>query len=343
MIEPIGRGESDRPRPYYHTAILNRVAPIATAFLLILPPVVRAAPTVIVVVGAEGTPEYGQQFMAWAGRWQTAARRAEASFAVIGQNTAAQKSDHDQLLARLETEPKEGIDELWLVLIGHGTYDDRTVRFNLRGPDVEETELVRVLASFRRPVIVVNCFACSGALLRRLSGPGRVVITATRSGREREFSRFGDYFSQAIMDPTADYDKDGQTSLLEAYLAASRRVAEFYRSDSRLATEHALLDDNGDALGTPADWFRGIQAVKKASDGASHDGYRAHQFVLVRSDLDRRITPELLARRGELEISVAELREKKNSLPEDEYFTQLEKILLELARIQEQVDQLPRP
>ena len=90
----------------------------------------------------------------------------------------------------------------------------------------------------------------------------RVVVTATRSGDEQNFARFGQYLAEAIADPRADLDKDGQVSLLEAFLTASSRVDEYYRTRSQLATEHALLDDNGDRLGTPADWFRGVRATE---------------------------------------------------------------------------------
>ena len=78
-----------------------------------------------------------------------------------------------------------------------------------------------------------------------------MVVTATRSGSELNFARFGQYLADAIGDPQADLDKDGQVSLLEAFLMASGRVAEFYRTRIELATEHALIDDNGDRLGTP--------------------------------------------------------------------------------------------
>jgi hypothetical protein len=291
--------------------------------------------SVILVVGAEGTAEYGRQFTTWQERWAEAAGNAGASIHVVGRNTGEDGTDLERLGQLFDAEPKDGPGELWLVLIGHGTFDGRTARFNLRGPDVSDSELAGMLAPFRRPLVVIDCSASSGPFLNRLSGADRVVLTATRSGSEENFARFGDFLSAAIADPAADYDKDGQTSLLEAYLAASRRLAEFYRTESRLATEHALLDDNGDGLGTPADWFRGIRAVKKAKDGTTHDGHRAHQFVLVRSEQERRIPPELLAERNRLELAVTQLREQKQQISEQAYYDQLEQLLLDLARLQE--------
>src|SRR5207248_10685476 len=111
-----------------------------------------------------------------------------------------------------------------------------------------------------------------------LSATNRVIVAAARSGYEQNYARFGQYMAEAIADPQADLDKDGQTSLLEAFLMASRRVGEFYNTAGRLATEHALIEDNCDGLGTPAEWFRGIRTVKKAKEGASADGLRAHQM-----------------------------------------------------------------
>jgi hypothetical protein len=163
-----------------------------------------------------------------------------------------------------------------------------------------------------------------------------VIVTATKSGYEQNYARFGRYMAEAIIDPQADLDKDGQTSLLEAFLMASGRVGEFYNSEGRLATEHALLDDNGDGLGTPADWFRGIRAVKKAKEGGSADGLRAHQLHLVRSDQEQKLSAQVRARRDELELAISRLRDTKNQAKEDDYYRQLEKLLLELATLYQQ-------
>ena len=107
----------------------------------------------------------------------------------------------------------------------------------------------------------------------------------------------------------------------------------FYREAGRLATEHALLDDNGDGLGTPADWFRGLRAVKRPKEGAAMDGLRAHQTHLVVSDREAQLPRELRERRDQLEQQAATLRDKKPQLSEKDYYAQLESIMIELARI----------
>ena len=301
--------------------------------------------TVMIVVGAEGTPEYGRMFAAWAERWEQAARRGGADTILLGDAKSTADSDRDRLrqLLHQESAPTDKTGTLWLVLIGHGTFDGRTAKFNLRGPDVSAGELSTWIAASNRHLVIINCASSSGPFVSNLSGPNRVVITATKSGQEHNFARFGDFLSQSIADPLADLDKDGQTSLLEAYLKASRQTEEFYRTEGRLATEHALLDDNGDGQGTRADWFRGIRPVKRPAVDILADGHRAHQFHVVRSTTERKLPSDLRMQRDRLELAVVELRDRKRELDADEYYRQLESLLVPLAEIYEQAESHSTP
>jgi hypothetical protein len=290
---------------------------------------------ILVVVGASGEQDYAKVFSQTADRWRQTAEQAGARWREIGSGDTNGPSDLDRLQGLLADEAKQSSAEFWLVLIGHGTFDGREARFNLRGPDLSASALAAWLKPFQRPVVVLNGASSSGPFIKALSGPGRVIVTATRSGHEQNFARLGSYLAETVADPQADLDKDGQTSLLEAFLMAARQVAEFYQTEGRLATEHALLDDNGDGLGTPADWFRGVRAVKRVEGGASLDGLRAHQLHLVRSASEQRVSPAQRARRDELEQAIARLREAKSGLAEEDYYAQLEKLLLELARLTE--------
>ena len=294
-------------------------------------------PTVIVVVGAEGTEEYGSQFRQWASRWADSAKRGRADVAQIGLDAVGKTYDRDSLKQRLSEAAGPGAktEPLWLILIGHGTFDGKTARFNLRGPDVSTGELAEWLKPMERPIAIINCTSSSGPFLNELSGANRVVITATKSGHEYNFARFGDYLSAAISDPKADLDKDEQTSLLEAFLLASSRVNEFYAREGRLMTEHALLDDNGDKLGTPADWFQGVRATKSAKNGATVDGTRAARLHLIRSTREEQLPAAARARRDDIEVELAALRQRKLQLAEDEYLQQIEPLLVELARLYE--------
>ena len=215
-------------------------------------------------------PSTQAQFDQWADQWQAAAEKAAAESIRIGPTDGSRR--HRPRAITLDPGREVGHGQprepLWIVLIGHGTYDGREAKFNLRGPDVTDLELAEWLAPLKRPVVILDCTSASGPFINRLSGENRVVVTATKSGYEMNFARFGQYLAEAIADQRADLDKDGQVSLLEAFLTASSRVDEYYRTHSQLATEHALLDDNGDRLGTPANWFRGVRATKRAKDGA---------------------------------------------------------------------------
>jgi hypothetical protein len=306
------------------------------AALLLLPSLALADdhPLVVIVVGAEGTPEFGQQFRQWAERWEAAAKQGQAESITIGLAESNEKPDRGLLQQRLTEQPDDQ-RPLWLVLIGHGTFDGKKARFNLRGEDITPEDL-KAWLNAERPTAVINCTSCSGAFLSELSAKGRVVITGTRSGSEYNFARLGDYLSSAIVDPQADLDKDDQTSLLEAFLVAAAKVREFYASESRLATEHALIDDNADRLGTPAEWFVGLRPTKAAKDGAALDGTLARQFVLVRSDAEQKLPEDVRKRRDELELKLAELRQRKSLLEEDAYFAELETLLVELARLSQQ-------
>lgn len=291
--------------------------------------------TVITVVGAPGEEDFGESFHTQADLWTKACEQAGAHQIMIGLDPTSATTDYDRLKQALAAEPKEGTTELWVVLIGHGTFDSKEAKFNLRGPDVSANEFADWLKPFRRPLALIDTSASSAPFLGKLSGPNRVIVTATRSGAEQNYTRFGRYFAQALTDASGDLDKDGEVSVLEAFLSASRRTGEFYKTEGRLSTEHALIDDNGDGLGTPADWFKGTHATKRARDGAALDGARAQQFILVRSATERELSPDQRARRDELEIALAKLRDAKPKLAEADYYSRLEKVLLQLAAIYE--------
>lgn len=290
-------------------------------------------PTVILILGAPGEDDYATNFTRWANQWSQAADQAHAKLIKIGFSSESSGVDRDLLENTLTKEPREGRQPLWLVLIGHGTFDGKKAKFNLRAADITDTDLALWLQPITRPTAVINCASASGPFLNALSAPHRVVVTATRSGHEQNYARFGEYLAEAITNPEADLDKDNQISLLEAFLRASHRVSEFYAAEGRLATEHPLLDDNGDGRGTPPDWFRGVRVVKKAADGAAPDGARAHQFHLIRSTQEQFFSSEGRAKRDELEIAIAKLREQKEKLTADDYYRKLEALLIELARL----------
>jgi len=289
-----------------------------------------AGQTVVAVVGAGGEEEFQKQFAQWAEHWENAAKKGEAEFIAVGVEPG-ETNDVGRLQETLAKLSNDG-EPLWLVLLGHGTFDGKEAKFNLRGPDFSAPELAKWLQPFTRPLVIINTASSSAPFLNTLSRSNRVIITATRSGHEQNFARLGKFLSEAIGSAQADLDKDGQTSLLEAFVSAARQTTDFYKDEGRLATEHALLDDNGDGLGTQADWFRGVRAVKKPEKGGL-DGLRAHQLHLVRNDQEKKLSPQVRLRRDEIELAVSKLREAKATMKDDEYYKQLEPLLVEMARL----------
>lgn len=285
---------------------------------------------IVTVVGAGGTDEYRELFRENAETWKKAATKAHAEFEVIG----LEKSDTDdaELLQKTLTQIEN--PRLWLVLIGHGTFDGRTAKFNLEGPDVTDDELVSWLEGYQGKLSFINTASASGSFIQKLSGPDRVVITATKNASEVYFTQFGSYFTEAIAGLTeSDLDNDEQVSLLEAFIHASRKVTDFYESSGRLATEHALLDDNGDGIGARAEWYEGTTPVRTAKEDVEPDGEIAAQRVLVLSDFERQLTPAQREKRNDLEREVKSLRRMKSELSEEKYYKDLEALLLELAQL----------
>ncbi|MBM80478.1 MAG: hypothetical protein CMJ78_07785 [Planctomycetaceae bacterium] len=296
---------------------------------------------VIIVVGAGGEEKYATMFADWSKNWQAACKLGKASDRTIGPTAETRKTtDRDLLKQELDKQADESRSQrpLWVVLIGHGTFDGKAAKLNLRGPDVTASDLAEWLKPITRPVAIINSASASGPFVNKLSGPNRVVVTSTKSGYEMNFARFGEYMSKSITDPTADLDKDGQTSLLEGYLSAARATREFYQTGGRLETEHPLIDDNGDTQGTPAGWFRGVRPNRKSASGAAPDGLRAHQFHLVQSREEERLPTEMKAKRDALEFEVVKLRSRKATFSADEYYKQLEVLLVELAGVYETND-----
>ena len=281
----------------------------------------------LVVIGAEGDAEFSEGFTQAAAQW--------AAAAAAGDLDIKRAASREQLQAAIETAIAVPPTEWWIVLIGHGTYDGRVAKFNLVGPDVSADEMKEWLAPYEKPLVFINTASASAPFVPAIAGKNRVVISGTKSGFEQNVSHFGGFLAAALQTGAADLNKDNQVSILEAFLLAASETAEYFEKEGRLATEHALIDDNGDGKGTRGDWFEGLRVVKKTSEDAEPDGLRARNLHLVPNSLDRALSPELRARRNELERDVEKLRVKRAEIGDEAYYKQLETIFLEIARIYE--------
>lgn len=304
-------------------------------------PEASPATVVIIVVGEPGESQYAEMFTQWAERWQKAAEESDSRVIAIGPpvEESQEKPDLQLLTSALNDVAAAPPETLWLVFIGHGTFDGKKAKFNLRGKDITAAQLAEELQPISCRTAIINSASASGSFLAPLAGSKRVVVTSTQSGFEYNFARFGGYLSQTIGDASGDLDKDGQTSLLEAWLAAAKQTQEYYDTEGQLATEHSLLDDNGDGKGTPSDWFRGIHITKTSTDGSLPDGTFANQFVLVPGQASTILSEEARKKRDILERQLAQLRQQKASLSEEEYLQQLQGLLVPLAMLYESADE----
>ena len=309
---------------------MRRALSICLLLLLSLP-ATAGRHQLLIVSGLGGTTAYDEQFTGLATRLAQAARDAGVASEQIvtlsaSANAAGARADRDTVLAAISraAETLGEDDRFFLVMFGHGNPRGDGAVFNLPGPDLTATELAAALEAFsERLVIVVNTASSSGPFVAPLAAPNRVVITATANGREYHATLFGEYFVAAFESPGADRDKDERISMLEAFEFASREVRRSYESEKRLLIEHALLDDNGDGEGSQ-------QPGEFAADGAL-----AHR-VYLRPALSATagVPPEILAmqrRKQELELSIAELKQQRDSLPRRQYYDRLEVLLVDLA------------
>ncbi|WP_395736367.1 C13 family peptidase [Prosthecobacter sp.] len=313
----------------FATPCLNELKLWTTLGFALLAPLLHAAPRemdVVLVVGAAGTEEYGKKFQTQVEAWKKACTKGAVPMEVIAGNETTAKLEQRLAAAKPER-------SLWLVLIGHGTFDGREAMFSAEGPDFDAKQLAAWIKPLKQEVAVIHTASSSGGFLKALSGKKRVIITSTKSPDEVFYARFGEYFAVAIGGKDeADLDQDKQVSLLEAFRHASKATATFYENEGRLATEHALIEDNGDGVGTRSEVFG---AEPSATAGMSVDGERAAQMVLVLSEEEQKLTDAQRSTRDALESELKKLKEQRAKMNEDEYYTKLETLMRKLGEVYE--------
>ncbi len=293
----------------------------------------------IVVIGAAGADEFSGEFVAWGESWRELGEHNQWETLIVHEPKGPDQTPLQQLQQALATHA-DRTERVWIVMLGHGTYTNAVAKFNLLGPDVSSSDLKSWLQPLRSEVVVVNCSSASAPFLPELSGVRRIVITATRSGSEINFSRFGKYFAESLRDLSVDIDHDQSVSLLEAFLAASAKTEKFYRDDARLTSEHALLDDNSDRVGTSADFYQGLRPLKSAKEGQAIDGAVAAKVILFASSEATVFPPELSAQRSAVEKAIEELRGRKSLMDSVSYYNALEQLMLQLSQLYAEAEAL---
>ncbi len=274
-----------------------------------------AATRVLVVSGIGGEPQYDERFAQWSEQVARASATATGDAEQV-QRLSGKDARREQIQAALRKAAGElgAGDQFVLVLLGHGTYDGSEYRINIDGPDLTGTELGALLDRIPAQQLVVNATSASGALADKLVNDRRVVITATRSGGERNATRFGGFWAEALQSDAADVDKDGNVTAREAYDYAVRRVADAFKSDNAILTERARIE-----------------------------GREPSRFVVSRLGPAAMFASDsqLMALRTEQDAIIERLegfKAQKASLPEDDYYARIEPVLLELARVGVRID-----
>jgi hypothetical protein len=304
---------------------LRRGVVLALALGAVAPATAQAELYYLIVGGLGGEDSYAEQFGKDTAALAAVARRTTAAnrVTVLGGEAATAEAlamAFDSLRTRLKP-----ADSLVVMLVGHGSYDGEAYKLNLPGPDVDGAELKRLLGTIpARSQLVVNATSASGAVLEIWAAEGRTLITATRSGFERNATRFAQHFAGALAAGSADINKNGVITAQEAFDYASRRVADSFARDGALATEHPQIKG-----GAPTRF-----TVARLATAPPPEAAPASPEVVA-----------LTAERDRLDAEIEALRLRRESMANDVYLAELQRLLVQLAEVQAKIDaaQPPRP
>jgi hypothetical protein len=294
----------------------------------------------VIIGGVGGDPAYAQRFADWTQAmyrllrdqldftedhiFYLTATPAEAARSTTAKATAdAVQSTFQQLKTRAT--PRSII---FVFLVGHGSFENQQAKLNLVGPDLTAEAFNQWLDALpTQRVILVNAASASGPFINALSRPGRIIITATRSGQERNATTFAEFFIQAFKENQADLDKNGRVSLLEAFTYANKMTGQWYQQQGRLATEHPLLDDNGDKVG---------HSEATDGDGGLAGATYLDSRPLVQAAGDRQ-WQHLMSEKEDLEQSIEALKARKTAITSAAYEAELERLLIQLAQVNQKI------
>jgi len=270
--------------------------------------------TCLIITGLGGLPEYEENFEKWGTSIETICRD-ELNAAVHRLDGRTQR--RIDILDLFQKAAAEQNQTVWLFLIGHGTFDGRDYKFNIKGPDLTGSDLASFLDSLdNKRIRAVVATSSSGGMIEELSGPNRIIITATKSERERRPPLFLSFFIEGAAAAEADLNKDGKVSIHEVFVFSEQKLATWYEDRERIQTEHPVLDDSSN------------QAPLAYLSSPPEQAYRSLEA--------RNLAPK----RQELERSIEDLKLRTGDLPPAEYYQQLEELLVELAALNEHIRQL---
>jgi hypothetical protein len=289
----------------------------------------------LIVVGLAGDPEHGKTFHAWGTKLAEASESlgvpAERVIYLLDKPTpedtrVSAPATRAEVIKAFDALAKQaGPDDLvFVTLIGHGTFSGGDAKFNLTGPDMTPAEFDAQLKKLpTKQIVFVNTASASAPFVEGLSGAGRTIVTATRTGGQHFATLFGGYFVDALTSEAADSDKNKRVSVLEAFLFARAEVKRAFEREGFLPTEQSLLDDDGDKEGSQ-------EPSMTAKDGK----VAAVLSLGVTGGDNLPVDPKLRAlhlERRDLERRVESLRLLKDGMEPARYTSELEKLVTAVA------------
>jgi len=284
---------------------------------------------ILVVTGVSGDEAHAKQFHAWATTFIEAARTRDsvpdANITYLGEKPeadAARIRDRStreavtKAVADIAAKARPG-DQVVILLIGHGSFDGSVGAFSLPGPDMTAPEWAALLKKLSaQKVAFINTASSSGAFLPTVAAPGRTVVTATKTGGQRNETKFGEFFTKAFGDAAADSDRNGHVSVQEAFNYADNLVVKAFEQAGLLRTEHAAIDDGGGGRLASTQFL-----TARPSDGG------------LKVDTSDPKMAALVAEREEIQKKIDALRLQKDALAidPDRYARDMEQLLTELA------------
>lgn len=158
----------------------------------------------------------------------------------------------DAAFTRLRQEMADA-DQLWVITVGHGSYDGRRAFFHVAGPDPPAEKWRQWLDSLpaaRQTLWFTH--ATSGWFVPSLSRQNRIIVAATATDEEANETEFPRALAEVLNQSRERHAENpsARPSVADLFQATLAEVERLYAEDKRVPTEHAQLDDNGDGKGS---------------------------------------------------------------------------------------------
>ena len=165
---------------------------------------------------------------------------------------------------------------------------------------------------------------------RALSGRGRIVLTANDSAAQQFETVFPEFFVKAFSDDSADLDKNGKVSIWEAFSSRRARVCADGSRSAGSCDRAAAARRHRRRRRTRGRRLPGRTARWRRSPICSRSGRSCETG-------DSELTEPASTPRRSSKRSSRRCAARKPAMLPDEYETALEKVLLEIARIDRRV------